>query len=120
MSSSDEFNVDKVVKGVGLVLIFGVLFAVRLCRVGLSDTMVELFDPRKMVTDYDCSTEEDCCDHCDFAFAFNDPNFSDRVLGIHILSALIESTPGIDHLLSFILRFSFFISFDIRHVLSII
>ncbi|MFS7955509.1 hypothetical protein Hanom_Chr07g00643531 [Helianthus anomalus] len=58
MSSSDEFNFDKVVKGVGLVLIFGVLFAVRLCRVGLSDIMVELFDPRKMVTDYDCSVEE--------------------------------------------------------------
>ncbi|MFS8024739.1 hypothetical protein Hanom_Chr16g01466941 [Helianthus anomalus] len=106
MSSSDEFvHFNPLVKGVGLVLIFGVLFAIRLCRVGLSDIMVELFDPRKMVTDYDCSAEEDCCDHCDFAFtfAFNDPKFSDHVLGIHILTTPIESTPGIDHLLSFIL-----------------
>ncbi|MFS7915208.1 hypothetical protein Hanom_Chr02g00162611 [Helianthus anomalus] len=97
MSSSDEF-----VHFHPLILI---KWLKELCRVGLSDIMVELFDPRKMVTDYDCSVEEDCCDHCDFAFtfAFNDPNFSDRVLGIHILTASIESTPGIDHLLSFIL-----------------
>ncbi|XP_021997615.1 BTB/POZ domain-containing protein POB1 isoform X2 [Helianthus annuus] len=41
--------------------------------------------PRKLILD----SPEDACDHGDFSFAFNDSNYSDRVLRIYIFS---EST----------------------------
>ncbi|XP_022019639.1 BTB/POZ domain-containing protein POB1 [Helianthus annuus] len=40
------------------------------------------FDPRTLIMD----SPEDACDHGDFGFAFNDSNFSDRVLRIYIFS----------------------------------
>uniref|UniRef100_A0A251S457 Putative SKP1/BTB/POZ domain, BTB/Kelch-associated n=1 Tax=Helianthus annuus TaxID=4232 RepID=A0A251S457_HELAN len=51
----------------------------------------DLFDPTTLVMDSDLPPE-DGCDHGDFAFAFNDSNFSDRILRIYIYSERIEST----------------------------
>ncbi|KAJ0837784.1 hypothetical protein HanRHA438_Chr16g0781961 [Helianthus annuus] len=51
----------------------------------------DLFDPTTLVMDSDFPPE-DGCDHGDFAFAFNDSNFSDRILHIYIYSERIDST----------------------------
>ncbi|KAM0000169.1 hypothetical protein Hdeb2414_s0441g00894651 [Helianthus debilis subsp. tardiflorus] len=51
----------------------------------------DLFDPTTLVMDSDFPPE-DGCEHGDFAFAFNDSNFSDRILRIYIYSERIEST----------------------------
>ncbi|MFS8025634.1 putative chromatin remodeling & transcription regulator BTB-POZ family [Helianthus anomalus] len=51
----------------------------------MSKLNFELFDPRKLILD----SPEVACDHDDFSFAFNNSNYSDRVLRIYIFS---EST----------------------------
>lgn len=54
----------------------------------MSESNFEVFDPRTLVID----SPEDGCDHGDFGFAFNNSNFSDRVLRVYIFSEPIEST----------------------------
>ncbi|KAL9999131.1 hypothetical protein Hdeb2414_s0503g00906561 [Helianthus debilis subsp. tardiflorus] len=48
------------------------------------------FDPRTLIMD----SSEDACHHGDFAFAFNDSNYSDRVLRIYIFSESTQSPSG--------------------------
>ncbi|KAM0047932.1 hypothetical protein Hdeb2414_s0008g00268781 [Helianthus debilis subsp. tardiflorus] len=59
----------------------------------MSELNFQLFDPT-LFMDSD-SSPEDGCDHHDFGFAFNDSNFSDRVLRIYILSESTQPPFGI-------------------------
>ncbi|KAI3731862.1 hypothetical protein L1987_63054 [Smallanthus sonchifolius] len=58
----------------------------------MRDSNLDLFDPITAVMQSDY-LPEDCRGHGDFAFAFNDRNFSDRVLRIEIVSEPLESAP---------------------------
>ncbi|KAK9051399.1 hypothetical protein SSX86_028026 [Deinandra increscens subsp. villosa] len=51
----------------------------------------DVFNPRMFLMDSQCSPEV-VYNYDDFRFAFNDTNFSDRVLHIHILSEPVEPT----------------------------
>lgn len=60
----------------------------------MRDSNLDLFDPRTAVMDSDYSADDGRGHgHGDFGFAFNDSNFSDRVLRIEILLEPIESRP---------------------------
>ncbi|KAI3818518.1 hypothetical protein L1987_12327 [Smallanthus sonchifolius] len=58
----------------------------------MRDSNLDLFDPITAVMQSDY-LPEDCRGPSDFAFAFNDRNFSDRVLRIEIVSEPLESAP---------------------------
>lgn len=58
----------------------------------MRDSNLDLFDPRSAVMDSDYSTDDGRNHGSDFAFAFNDSNFSDRVLRIEIVSERLEAT----------------------------
>ena len=60
---------------------------------GMRDSNADLFDPRTIM-DSDCATGSlgpGPVSDSDFAFAFNDSNFSDRVLRIEIIPDLPET-----------------------------
>lgn len=60
---------------------------------GMRDSNADLFDPRTIM-DSDCATASlgpGPVSDSDFAFAFNDSNFSDRVLRIEIIPDLPET-----------------------------
>ncbi|MFS8028616.1 hypothetical protein Hanom_Chr16g01512601 [Helianthus anomalus] len=64
----------------------------------MRESNLDVYDPQTMVRD----SPENGCDHGDFVFAFNNCNFSDRVLHIYVFPELMESTKspsGINHLL---------------------
>ncbi|CAA2934276.1 BTB POZ domain-containing POB1-like isoform X1 [Olea europaea subsp. europaea] len=56
----------------------------------MRDSVLDLFDPRTAVMDSDNSSPT-ASPNPDFAFAFNDSNFSDRVLRIEIVSDSLET-----------------------------
>ncbi|CAA2961425.1 BTB POZ domain-containing POB1-like isoform X1 [Olea europaea subsp. europaea] len=58
----------------------------------MRDSVMDLFDPRTAVMDSDNSSPTRS-PNPDFAFAFNDSNFSDRVLRIEIVSDSLETQP---------------------------
>ncbi|XP_024988108.1 BTB/POZ domain-containing protein At2g46260-like isoform X2 [Cynara cardunculus var. scolymus] len=58
----------------------------------MRDSSLDLFDPRTAVMDSNYSAEPGRADG-DFGFAFNDSNFSDRVLRIEIVSDPLEARP---------------------------
>ncbi|XP_022858797.1 BTB/POZ domain-containing protein POB1-like isoform X4 [Olea europaea var. sylvestris] len=58
----------------------------------MRDSVLDLFDPRTAVMDSDNSSPT-ASPNPDFAFAFNDSNFSDRVLRIEIVSDSLETRP---------------------------
>lgn len=58
----------------------------------MRDSVLDLFDPRTAVMDSDNSSPT-ASRNPDFAFAFNDSNFSDRVLRIEIVSDSLETRP---------------------------
>ncbi|CAA2954497.1 BTB POZ domain-containing POB1-like isoform X2 [Olea europaea subsp. europaea] len=58
----------------------------------MRDSVLDLFDPRTAVMDSDNSSPT-ASPNPDFAFAFNDSNFSDRILRIEIVSDSLETRP---------------------------
>lgn len=75
-------------KGVVFYLIEGISRVL-----GMRDSNADLFDPRTIM-DSDCATGSlgpGPVSDSDFAFAFNDSNFSDRVLRIEIIPDLPET-----------------------------
>ncbi|KAL0426076.1 UNVERIFIED_CONTAM: BTB/POZ domain-containing protein POB1 [Sesamum radiatum] len=59
----------------------------------MRDWGLDLFDPRTAVMDSDSSSSPTAGGDPDFGFAFNDSNFSDRVLRIEIVADPPEAPP---------------------------
>ncbi|KAI3510154.1 hypothetical protein L1887_25685 [Cichorium endivia] len=60
----------------------------------MRDSSLDLFDPRTAVMDSFDYTIEVGRGGGDFGFAFNDSNFSDRILRIEIISESTAATPN--------------------------
>lgn len=75
----------------------------------MRDWDLDLFDPRTAVMDMDSDSSPTAARQSDFAFAFNDINFSDRLLRIEIVADPPE-TDGCCGLADWAARFC-----DLRH-----
>lgn len=66
-------------------------------RERMRDAGLDLFDPRATVMDSDCNlSPSNGREQEDFAFAFNDSNFSDRVLRIEIMPDSPDTRPDLE------------------------
>lgn len=59
----------------------------------MRDSGMDLFDPRTTVLDSDFTSSPSGSRDQDFGFAFNDSNFSDRVLRIEIIADSTDPVP---------------------------